>query len=545
MILYAILACPVWAFYTLSAWAIGALALRHFYPAFNNDKIAHPALSLSLGMGVLGTIWSALAIIPNGMQTWSVLLVLSVPLCFGWHPIYDYVRRIDYRALIPKDKNLRWIAAPLVIFLALVPLMTLHPMGIDALAYYFAQAKLVAYTQGFAPLPGYDSFGQIALPAEFTYSALLLIGPEFGARLITASVLWTCALLIVALVKSCGASEVGRWIAILFLLTSTCVTLLISDGKTDLYGAMLAFATLYLFVASPDLGPRHITLMGMFAGMAVMAKLSFIPILIPMLGFLLLWRFMSDRTIGQALKKTITSGVTISSLVLFNALLLVLKNYFFYKEPFAPFYFFDPASDIGLSSQVWYSPENTTWILKTYPLVWTFGQYPMQHGVLSPLVWAALPALLLVKWKNIDWKRDPAVALAIAGALGMLVWAVFFPGTVAPRYIFPALFAFVPLAVRGLEYLWKYTSTNKLRYFFYTGLIFLFACIPLYYNLSEVKNGLRMATRGVVKSHVNYIYEGLQKGEKTANETARVFLLGWERAPLSPKTLSCLASYLD
>lgn len=540
MIADAFLSCPIWAFYTLAAWAVGCLLLR-FFPSVSGDKLAHAGLALALGMGFLGTLWSALSLVPHGMQPATVIAALSLSLLCGGRSLMTCFSALDFKALIPREKKLKWVIAPLIAFLLLTPLMTWFPLGTDAISFYFAQAKLIAYAQGFQPLPGYEAFAQIALPAELTYSALLLLGPDLAARLITATELLACVLLIAALAGACGLGIFGRWMAVLLLLTSTSVTLLISDGKTDLYGAMLGLATLYTFVASPDLSKRSLLLMGLLTGFAVAGKLTYLPIFIPMLGGLLFWRCAQfSRSLSGRLREFFIGSTLISVGVIFNLGLMMIKNYVFYHEPFAPFFFLDETNSAGLTRQVWFSPEVTRWILMTYPAVWLFGQYPMQHGVISPLLLGALPAFSFVKWKDINWRQDRALALAAAGFLGLALWAVVYPSVIAPRYIFPVFFALMPLAARGLETLWHSFGVNGKRQLIFAILLGCFSLMPLVCGWSDAKNGLRWVTRGPDESYGNEIWSGLRSGEVELGESDRLLLIGWERSPLQGKTLSCL-----
>ncbi|MBU3584562.1 hypothetical protein ICN41_11245, partial [Polynucleobacter sp. 15G-AUS-farblos] len=67
------------------------------------------------------------------------------------------------------------------------------------------------------------------------------------------------------------------------------------------------------------------------------------------------------------------------------------------------------------------SPQNTHWILWTYPLAFTFGLYPMQHGGISPIWLVLLPALWMRPWRNSEGKK--ALYLALGGVMGIIIWA--------------------------------------------------------------------------------------------------------------------------
>lgn len=544
MIISALIACIIWAFYTFSCWAAGCLVLRTVdNNKFSNNPFFHPAMALAFGVGLMGSIWSVIAVIPNGLQGWVVFLVLCLPLALGGgRNVLSCAFKLRLKNFLPDNKALRWLSVPVLLFLLLAPPMTWHPIGTDALAFYFAIAKLAATQNNFMPLPGYEAFSQIALPAEFSYAALMAMGSELAARMLNLTEIWGCALLFLALVAHTGAGVAGRWLSLLVFVSSTSLVLLISDGKTDLYGCMMGLATLLLFIGLPELNKKSFALMGLMAGFAVMAKLSYLPILVPMLSFLLMWRFWQAEKFKKSIGLFIVACIVIGGFVLLNFLPMVAKNYLYYNEPFAPFLFINGGGNQNILSQTWFSPENTQWILKTYPFVWTFGQYPMQHGIVSPLILFPVSALLFVRVKSIEWQKDSAIALGFAGLLGMTAWAIVCPSTIAPRYIFPALLAFMPLSSRGLEYLWDHYSNNKAAHFVYTFFLSVLAIVCLAYNLPEIKNGLRWAVHGPKKSGIGYVYKGLQSAESYLGENDRLFLASWERAPLKGKSLACMVT---
>ena len=225
LIIEAFVSVFVWAFYSLSALALGyAIASRYEY--LRSDKIALFGLSIALGLGLFGTFWSALILIPNGFNVLTVLPVLLAPFflvrreikpsaCEAWR----FLKTLHWRKFLLEDRKLTLILAPLAMYLAISLLTTLNPLGTDARAFYFPQAKLIAYNQSFIQLSGYFDFGQIPLPAELNYAALMTIGFDFGARMISVNYLLSCVLLIFSLTLHCSRNMTAAFFAVFLLLS--------------------------------------------------------------------------------------------------------------------------------------------------------------------------------------------------------------------------------------------------------------------------------------------------------------------------------------
>lgn len=546
-----LIAVPIVFFYLISILSCGLYVTRHFSFLAENILLRY-GFGITCGLGVFGFVWGMLAAIPNAMNSYSVFILLVVFIFLGREYLsvmFNDTKSIltNVKSIVWSDKKyLRWMIVPLILYLLMSAPLAFNPLGTDALAFYFAQAKLIAYAQHFVPLAGYESFAQIPLPAELNYTALILMGSEWAARFITTFSFWACTLLIAGGVYKLSHKNLRcTWLSVFLLLTSTGVTLLISDGKTDLFAAMLGFAACYMSLTMPLSLKKNIVFLGVLIGLSFTAKLSYVPILVPMIGFIVFVRLWRENNFKQAVIQCFSVALIIGPCVILSFLPNFAKNYMAYGEPLAPFMFFKPNDFAPFLSQSWFSPEITHYILSIYPLAWTFGQFPMQHGNLSPFVWAALPAVFFVKRKRIMFKTfvdNKPLLFAVAGGIAMIVWAIFYSSVVAPRYVFPALFAFIPIAAVGLDKLWGIVQVNRAAHFVFIGFIFVGSFMVVINDLPRVKKAARNILQGPQETQLRNLYAASKAVEDNMPEQGRLFLAAWERALLSPQIISCLLS---
>lgn len=544
-----LIAFPLGFFYFIVVIASGFWISRYFCFLQENILLRF-GFAITFGLALLGYTWSILAAIPHAMQTITIFILLTTFMILSRRSFLTI--RNDGQFIIknigavfwPTEKSLRWVAIPLVLYLLMAVPLAFHPMGTDALAFYFAQAKLIAYAHQFVPLSGYESFSQIPLPAELSYSALILMGSEWAARFMTTFQLWACALLMAGCVYHFNQNHIRRaWLAVLLLLTSTGVTLLVSDGKTDLYGAMLGFAACYISLVMPLNSRRNMMLLGITVGLSFTAKLSYIPILVPMIGFIIFVRLWREKNFKEAVLHSLMLGLIIAPCIIAAFVPNMAKNFMAYGEPLAPFFFFNPHYYPPFLNQSWFSPEVTEYILSIYPIAWTFGQFPMQHGNLSPYVWATLPMLFLVRWKKTSFGAlldNKSVLFAFAGGLGMLSWAVFYSSVIAPRYIFPALFAFIPLAAVGLDRLWEFVRPQRIAHFVLIGIISMSAILVVVNDLPSVKRSAKHILQGPQETQLRHLDYAAKEAETALPADGRLFLAAWERALFEPQTMNCM-----
>lgn len=418
------------------------------------------AAALTLGQGVLGVIWQGLAML-SLFYWWSVLLVLIAGTVLGFPgamtraAFAERLSRMDWRALASRntDRAVMWFAAAACVLMAMFAPLSVLPPGADAMAFYVSQPKLIAAAHFFLPLPGYETFAQIGLASELHYAVFFSIGGDHIGELAGRLFIWILAAASLALAWGIGARlnlpKFGRWLLVILLLTSTAFTLLVWDGKTDLVPNGLALLAIYLLLA-PTLLKGDVAAAGLASGLACAGKLSFIPSFGITIGLLLCFRIFALRD-GQALRRLIGSGSRFAVWAVLPFIALMLKNGIVFGEPLAPFIMLKGGKAAALD-QVWFNPENTAWIIKTYPLALAFGQYPMQHGNVSALLLVALPLLFWISRKKIT---TLPFQLAVAGLAGILAWVILRPSVLAPRYILPCLFALLPAAALLMSLYWR------------------------------------------------------------------------------------------
>ena len=457
------LVCLFWGAACLFA-GLGVLHLGHERPriVFPPNASASSALAFALGVALIGGIAHVFALFHILTATWTAALLIFGILFGLWSvlPMQISFLALRRQALATLRVPLLWyvVLGLLAVLLFYLFLETLSAPGTDATAYYLAQAKLIAGTGRFVPVDRYDKFLHLGLYDELNLAALMIFGGEVAAKMSVFFVALGCAAILWAICARLGLGIVARWTSVVALFTSTAFTLVLWDGKTDLYPTLLGLAAIYaaLCIASPVSAMSVIT--GMLASAAILTKPSFIIVLPPVLAAVAMvhiWTVRADAGGRVAFSGKMIIGLSIGALIALAP--VMLKNSVLFAEPLAPFWYFHAAGFI--LDQAWYSVENTRHLLLTYPLALTFGSYPMQHGNLSPLVLAFAPLALL----GLIRPRKPGdtvslrmlTSLTIGGLIAVIAWAAIRPSVLAPRYILPALIVLIPIVCYGVERVWR------------------------------------------------------------------------------------------
>jgi hypothetical protein len=433
----------------------------------------------------------------------------------------------------------------LVVLVAYLGLATVSPPGTDAMAVYMTQAKLIAATGRLVPVRDYESFFQFGLTAELNYAALIILEGEIAAKMSVFFVALASAAILWAITARVGLGLIGRWAALVMLFTSTAFTLVLWDGKTDLYANLFGLATIYWALR---LGERPLwmasLMVGVMAGLAVTNKPSLLVVLPPMILILATWRF---GALGRAREMTPSWPVALIGAILLigvGALLaaapVVVKNFVLLNEPLAPFLYIHGGSGVDFT-QTWYTPENTRWIVLTYPFALTLGKYPMQHGTLSALTLAFLPLMLM---RNIAARRAPAPLrfLTIAALVAVLAWIVTCPSILAPRYILPAILALIPIAAFAVDRLWDLHDWQPIK----IGAVTLCAGF-LVIGINSLNN--------TVWDHLTYLKYGpaaykdpIWRAAAVVNASppgTRIFLAMYYRSMIRPDLLQCMVELAE
>lgn len=534
------------AVYALICLALGWAALAAFarVAAASGPRVSpgDAGAAAIVGLALLGWIFqfAALASALTPPVVWLVLAAaVAASLASRVLPGIGDLRAAwrDLRAAWPRSGMAALVAA-LVVLLALTMLPpAFGPASGDAAAFYLAQPALIAATGAFDILPAYESFALLGLPAEMNYAALMVLAGQTAARALPLAAGAICAGLLWEIARRAGASRCAAGLTLALLATSTAFTNVAIDGKVDLFGTAMGLAAILWVMRAGEAQGRaraaYYALGGAGAGLAIGFKLSLLPVLVPMLAALTIAQIVAAERAAGRLRATIVAAAAAAFGAVLALVPLMAKNAIAFGQPFAPFLILGGGPGFALD-QVWFSPDNTRWIVMSYPLALVFGRYPMQYGTMSWMWLAAIPfALAFLPAMPGALRR-----LTLAAAIGVAAWIAVRPSVLAPRYILPVLLALLPFAAYGIDALlerarWRALGTACLIALAgAAGLGIVRAAPPVWGSAyfhwkgpDDFPNGVWMAI-----STVN----------REAPPDARVFLGTYYSSMLRPDLLACL-----
>ena len=443
--------------YSLAVFSAGAgcygWLVRRSPSAFPETLgLAAPATCFALGLGLYSSLWTLVGL-AGVFYPWLVWSVLAFSFLVGMRQSLRQMRLLLHKARCAASNLLRlenplWQALALgAIALAAKGFFTIgRTLTGDSIAFYMAWPKVMAASHILLPLPGYDTFSQIGIHGELHLAALMAMGLGEWSRIFDWIVVLASCPMLAAMGAQAGLGRRGQWISVFMLLTSSAIFACMGSGKTDLFGLLPGLAACY-WVWRLDGRPAAI-LLGLFAGWAIVAKLSYVAPMAVALPLLLIWRvwLYSEQETKQKRRLFLTLCFW-SGLAFICALAPhLLKNLMHFNNPFAPL----SSNGVGWADQTWFSPSTTKRLLLTYPLALTFGSYWGQFGNISWLVLAFLPLVVMLP-KSGPLRRNPLAAYSAAAFLGLASLVALWPSMLSPRYFFPQYFLFCLPAAAGAE----------------------------------------------------------------------------------------------
>jgi len=545
----------VTAFYGITNILIGLVFLRLMgvvrEPGNGISFNAVIGSAFFLGQGLLANVWLLLGLLSffTPPLIWAILIGSAFAGIFFVSNFFlatfdvakDTVSKIQGLSL--SWKILLGLLS-LLIFLYGLGSILQPPTG-DAEAFYMVVPKIMAASERLALFPNYSQFFQIGLLGEMHFAALMSIADPFAAKLFAWFVSLGLMVLLLSLCSRIGLSFPGQIIAIIILFTSSTFTYYITDGKVDIFGGAFGIGAYYwaTYVGADRKIPALI-LTGLFCGFSFLAKISNIPVILSGILTIVIWNHLQTMQLKRDSMKRCMGGAFVSlGFIGFFILLAIsphfVKNWVFFGEPFAPFLFLNTIGGRWVE-QTWFSPENTKFILLTYPFAIIYGQYPMQAGNLSALVLAFLPLLMLIK-RPASWIQNRLFQISIAAAIGLITWMIFRPSVLAPRYVMATLLLFIPLAARGAEKIFYERGYNVLKTVVYLSLVF---SLVLFLD----------SNRSIPKRFFNFLSRDLHACEEAGiycrsmtflNEYAasgdRIYVGGYYTYYLRPDLLQCMS----
>jgi hypothetical protein len=505
-------------------------------------------LAFLLGQGFLGSLLHIPALAGN--FTIPVLLCLTIPFaCFGlWHTykvsgtVLNAIIRLYHEFCCAR---LPWQIITLVVGFIFIAggCSVAAVVTDDARAFYLTLPKVVAASHRLVPLPLYEDFTAVGLLAEVQLAALFLLGMPGGSpRLFCLLTALAGSIVLVTISRRASLSRRGQIISLAMLATSSAVVLLWGSGKTEFFAAAFGLCSYYYAFRSWDAISRKdaVTLAGLFAGFAIVAKLTYVVAFLPGVCILLFWQEAQNLAINfrsRELRLAMLRRCAIVCLLFGTAGLIAFlpqlaKNWILFG---------DALKTLGGGFQ-WFSPETTRRIVLTYPLVLIYGNYWGQFGAMSPLLLAFFPLALFAPRAKGNW-NGPVVALAVAALGGLVLWVVLFPAVPMPRYFLATLILlFVPASWAAEKFslmgrmpghaIWAATLLVLIVFYrMWGGEIFLLR--------DAFRNIIAGQTEGVPRSAEAESYLVHQALNRIAEPGARVYTLTYFKFHLRPDLIQC------
>jgi hypothetical protein len=446
------------------------------------------ATAFILGEGVLGGIWLLFAL--KGWLSFRLVAVVILLLIIGGLYIGRRLFITFHAQLLSIWRELRedtwgWqFFAGIVTFTSCILWGTSlgRAMAGDGPAFYFALAKFIASSHLLTPMPGFEGFTNVGLLGELHYAALMILHSPSAAKLFSWPTILAGGIMLASLGRTTGMGRRGQWLTLGILFSSSAVILLNGDGKVDLFGAVLGLAAYYWAVQVRfDRTKITLFLVGLFSGFSIVAKLSYAPVMVPSIAFLVLWGYSNEwkeRAQWVYFLRSFIEG----SLIILAGLVIAfiphfIKNGLLYDNPLSPF----GSGGMGWLNQTWYGPEVTRHILLTYPLALTYGDYWAQYGNLSPLILAFLPLALFLPRPRSLWE-SPLSMITIAAMVAVGAWILYSPSILSPRYIMSSLLLLALLPARAAEYVSIHDQRPRLLSLgVLVGSVFVFLSVQFYY----------------------------------------------------------------
>ncbi len=512
------------------------------------------ATAFLLGQAVLANVWLFL-----GIQSWlnhTVVLVVLLGFAVAGAP---FARSGISGLPVKIGEEIRWwsqqrailrliISASLLAFILFGIGAFLNPPVDDAEAFYMVYPKIIAASERVIPMPTYWNFSQIGLIGEMHFAALMQLSGVQAAKFFVWPISLAAAIMLMGVAAESGVGRIGQWFSVIILLSSSGFTKHIIDGKVDLFAAGVGVAAFYWALKASGGVWRNpvLAITGLCTGFAVVAKLPYVVAVAPSIFLLVMGRhYISEvRTKGRALFSVCSVAAQLALWTTIAVIPHLIKNDLFFGAPLTPL--IGPPELTGLTSQVWFSPETTRWIVMTYPYALTFGHYHMQEGRLSFLLLVfLLLALGLPRAKRV--LHSSLAQITMVALLGTALWVFLKPSVLAPRYILAVLLMFIPLAARAAEYVYQSERKSRWAWTAVIGFLILALVKDTYRPLTKWPFYLiRYANGEFSQCELASEYcPSLTAVNQLASAGARIYFAGYYSFWLRADLLQCRQSPID
>ena len=446
----------------MASLCIGHWLYRKIFEAnLKNNPLVSLSLSLLIGNAASATIFQWTAFTGVFYPIVNASLLIAMVLLGGRQTALTLIRSICFLVKMLRDI---WsencfcrVLAGLLISLLIVNLLTiLKPLYFDALAYYFAQPKLIAISHNFKLLNEFNNLNHFSLLFDMVVAAFFSLGKDpigrYAAQMQPFYLMLAGLILFYAACRKLGLSKSASLISLLMLVGSKMFSIYIGTGKSEPVGISYYLAAIFALV---NLGSDKgwAILLGLFCGLSVLAKMSTAYFILPGVTCFVLLIFWGEWKI---LIKQIWE-ISVGGMLC--VLLLLIQNAVLHGEPLSPIYsfaknqFFPSAM---LANTRFITSEIATKIWSLFPISVTLGRYPGDGSRASALWLALLPLMFFIPWPK--WKqilRNRIFAVFLSGTTGLILWQLLFPTCFMSRLFNFSLIMLIPLPAYGWMYIEK------------------------------------------------------------------------------------------
>ena len=505
----------------VAAMLLGTAALQRLDADMLADSpLGFLAVAWVLGQGLLSFVFVCLAIFNLlTLSTVTALLVLSVLVGLPHLPqLSGHTRQVSsaaWRVFI--SVGVGWkILLVLSFVMLLFPLMRVFTeINWDGHTTYMTQAKLIAITGGVSE-PARDfslHYTASGFVGEAKIGAVFLLAGDVAARVHSWLVYLSIVLAGLALSSALKLSQRGRIIALVALVTSSLLYGMVGWGKVDGYAFAPALAAILLTLHLAD-NPRTSSalVIGFLAGLAVIAKITYLPTL----GVLLLSLTVFLLKPGQLPR--LWSMMVLGALLPIGA--LVLRNALVLGEPFLPLLSLSPTPETLEIVQADARGRLLRQLYAFYPLTW-YGSYSSSTLVYLTPLWLIMFPLTIWRLFSADTPRLQRVLLGCTVA-SYLVWAFVFDNILPLRYQAALLVVFLIMGAEGLAVVIERSRKRLIRFSLVFGLFFAFVAV-FSTELAVIGNKLiSPVARYDCRPSPRELCEGMEMLNSTAAPNSRV-----------------------
>ena len=418
-----------------------------------------------MGQGVLATLWMLLSVAgwftPIIVKILVILAACSGLILLPKHVVglWAHIKRIYFET---RSDSWAWqgIAVLCLLFCLAGATSLGAPLLEDAANFYMTQPKVVADSYHYPLLPFKDVYYSGGFQGEMNHAVFMSLGSADAARLFDWPSSLAGAALLLALCSRMGIKRRGQWMALAMFVTSSLINTLVGKGKIDLFPMAMGLGAYYWITHKGSASHR---LTGLLASFAVLGKTVYAVTLLPVFVILLIWQQFQDEPKNNSrafMSGLMRDGFELGFWGMLTMLPLIFYNYMLFQNSLKINSLL--SSFLGWKELTQYVPP---YIYTTYPLYVTFGRIRHgQLGNLSALVLMFLPLVVLIPRPK-SWKKSLLVAVTASAALGMVIYIIFFPTLIAPRYFSSCMFLFIPLAAGTGESVTFTESHNRVLSF--------------------------------------------------------------------------------